>query len=256
MFGLRCLRRTSLHEPARRRRPRACVHESTDLRHVDVQPCRAASCATHCRVPPGSGCETDAVVLGVVGRILSRCHFEPRQGAALRMRYSRVWVRPGRRFCCRRWSSPGTGRAPRIGRTSSQKRHPMNGSDRPPSSQNRPATTRRSVSWSPPRSCSSGLALLPRARVAARWTGLLAWLTLLGAPVVLSYVGHALPEPWHRMWGWEIPLRTAMAICGVVAGVVVFRSHRLPLWWAALLTATIAFSWGAPCCSPISRTAV
>jgi hypothetical protein len=91
-----------------------------------------------------------------------------------------------------------------------------------------------------------GLALLPRARVAGRWTGLLAWLTLLGAPVVaLSYVGHALPEPWHLMWGWEIPLLAAMAICCVVAGVFAFRPHRLPLWWAALLAATVSILAGS-----------
>ncbi len=85
-----------------------------------------------------------------------------------------------------------------------------------------------------------GLALLPRARVAGRWTAVLAWLTLLGAPIVtLSYVGHALPDPWHAMWGLEIQLLTAMAICGIVAGVFAFRSHQLPLWWAALLGATI-----------------
>jgi hypothetical protein len=91
-----------------------------------------------------------------------------------------------------------------------------------------------------------GLALLPRARAAGRWTALLAWLTLLGAPVVcLSYIGHALPEPWHEMWGWEIPLLTAMAICGVIAGVLAYRPHRLPLWWAGLLACTIGVLAGS-----------
>ena len=85
-----------------------------------------------------------------------------------------------------------------------------------------------------------GVALLPRARVAGRWTGTLAWLTLLGAPVAaLSYMGHALPEPWHALWGLEIPLLFAMGICAVVAGVAAAWLHRLPLWWAALLAATV-----------------
>jgi hypothetical protein len=65
-------------------------------------------------------------------------------------------------------------------------------------------------------------------------------LTLLGAPVAaLSYMGHALPEPWHALWGLEIPLLLAMGICAVVAGVAAARLHRLPLWWAALLAATV-----------------
>lgn len=69
---------------------------------------------------------------------------------------------------------------------------------------------------------------------------MLAWLTLLGAPVVtFSYVGHGPPYPWHEMWGWEMPLLTAMAICGIIAGVLAFRPHRLPLWWSSVLAATI-----------------
>lgn len=85
-----------------------------------------------------------------------------------------------------------------------------------------------------------GVSLLSRARIAGRWTAVLAWLTLLGAPVVtLSYVAYSLPPPWHAMWGMEIPLLVAMGICGVVAGVAAYVCHRLPLWWSALLAATI-----------------
>ncbi|WP_353950465.1 hypothetical protein V6K52_12570 [Knoellia sp. S7-12] len=85
-----------------------------------------------------------------------------------------------------------------------------------------------------------GVSLLPRARIAGRWTAVLAWLTLLGAPIVtLSYVASSLPSPWHAMWGLEALLLVAMGICGVVAGVAAYVTHRLPLWWSSLLAATI-----------------
>jgi hypothetical protein len=85
-----------------------------------------------------------------------------------------------------------------------------------------------------------GVALLPSARAAGRWTRALALLTLLGAPIaVLSYVSHDLDAPWRYFWGAEIPLLLALCICGVVAGVISYRRHHLPGWWAALLGSTV-----------------
>jgi hypothetical protein len=85
-----------------------------------------------------------------------------------------------------------------------------------------------------------GTALLPSARVAGRWTGAVALLTLLGAPVaVISYVSHDLDTPWSYLWGAEIPLLLVIGICAVVAGVVGYRQRHLPGWWAALLASTM-----------------
>ncbi|MFG1820661.1 hypothetical protein ACGFIF_43365 [Kribbella sp. NPDC049174] len=84
-----------------------------------------------------------------------------------------------------------------------------------------------------------GTALVPAARVAGRWTGAVALLTVLGAPItVISYVGHDLGPPWDSLWGAEIPLLLAICICAAVAGVVSYRRHHIRGWWAGLLGST------------------
>ncbi|MEV0285883.1 hypothetical protein AB0H36_17345 [Kribbella sp. NPDC050820] len=84
-----------------------------------------------------------------------------------------------------------------------------------------------------------GTALLPAARIAGRWTVTFAVLTMLGAPVtVISYVSPHLEAPWQYLWGAEIPLLLAICLCSIPTGVLAYRPHRLPGWWATLLGST------------------
>ncbi|WP_146901663.1 hypothetical protein [Cellulomonas aerilata] len=84
-----------------------------------------------------------------------------------------------------------------------------------------------------------GVPLLRASQAVGRSTAVLAWSTLLGAPAsLMSYGGVGLGDPWDLFWGAEIPLLLAVCVCGAVAGVLAYRRHRVPVWWAALLAAT------------------
>lgn len=85
-----------------------------------------------------------------------------------------------------------------------------------------------------------GLAVLVMGTVAGRWTRLLGWVSVLGAPVtVLSYLSSDEAHPLHALWGSELFVLLTMGLVGFVAAILARRTHRMPRWWALLLGATL-----------------
>lgn len=104
--------------------------------------------------------------------------------------------------------------------------------------------------WVAPTYFLIAYALWPVASRAGAWGKALVWATVAGGvSTMISYPAGGWPEPWNALWGVEAVFLLAMAVIGLIAGVIAIRRGTGTVGWMlagaplVIVASTILFTY-------------